>query len=191
MRLVRCGGCAGFTLLELLVVISILGILMAFGVGGLSGAKSQAKAAQARQDCAAVKVAIVNFFADYNRYPTSKLEDAVYEPSDDATSGNAEVMRVLTAEDKSLNPRQVVYYDGKTAKKSKASGKYEAGLADGAFFDPWGNTYGVVMDSNYDGKLIYSGSRLRELSDDARRVPEGVGVFSLGRDGQKGILSWQ
>jgi prepilin-type N-terminal cleavage/methylation domain-containing protein len=186
----RVSGCAGFTLIELLVVITILGILMGLGFSGVSAIRSQAKTAQARNDCAAISTAILQFYGDYNRYPTAKQEDAVYEPSDEAAGGNIEVIRVLTAQDTALNPRQIVYYDGKNAKRSKQTGKYEAGLGDGALFDPWGKTYGIVMDSNYDGKLIYQGSGLKDLNEDSRRIPGGVGVFSLGKDGQKGILSW-
>ena len=180
----------GFTLIELLVVITILGILMGLGFSGVSAIRSQAKNAQARNDCVGVSAAILNFYNDYSRYPTAKQEDAIYEPSDDASGGNVEVLNALTAQDPKLNPRQVVYYDGKNAKRAKSSGKYESGLGEGSLFDPWGNTYGIAMDSNYDGKLMYSGGKLKEMSEDNRRVPGGVGVFSLGKDSLKGILSW-
>lgn len=181
----------GFTLIELLVVITILGVLMGLGFSGVSAIRQQAKNAQARSDCVALSGAILNFYGEYNRYPTARQEDAIYEPGQDATGGNAEVIKVLTAQDAVLNPRQVVYYDGKNAKRSKSTGKYEAGLSpEGAVFDPWGNTYGILMDANYDGKLTYSGGILKEMSEENRRVSGGAGVFSLGKDSSKGILSW-
>lgn len=184
-------GKRGFTLIELLVVITILGVLMSLGFSGISAIRLQAKNAQARNDCVALSGAILNFYGEYNRYPTPKQEDAIYEPAQEASGGNAEVIKALTAQDTALNPRQVVYYDGKNAKRSKSTGKYEAGLSpEGAVFDPWGNTYGILMDANYDGRLMYSGGVLREISEENRRVPGGAGVFSLGKDSSKGILSW-
>jgi prepilin-type N-terminal cleavage/methylation domain-containing protein len=186
---VKCSA-SGFTLIELLVVITILGVLMSIAGVGTSAIRSQAKTAQARSDCTYVAAAIQNFYADYNRYPTVDQEDKIIEPSEDAPGGNSDVMRALTGQDERLNLRKIVYYEAKSAKRSKSTGKFEAGLGDGALFDPWGMTYGILMDSNYDGQLIYQGGKLKELSDDNRRVPGGVGVFSLGKDSRKGILSW-
>jgi prepilin-type N-terminal cleavage/methylation domain-containing protein len=181
---------SGFTLIELLVVITILGILMSIAVSGTSAIRNQAKTAQARTDCTYVAAAIQNFYADYNRYPTVSQEDVMIEPSEDASGGNAEVLRALTGQDERLNLRKIVYYEAKNAKRSKSTGKFEAGLGDGSLFDPWGMTYGILLDANYDGQLQYQGGKLKDLSDENRRVTGGVGVFSLGKDSRKGILSW-
>ena len=182
-------GHLGFTLIELLVVITILGILMSLGVSGASAIKNQAKNAQARNDCAGLSTAIKAFYSDYSRYPTSRRDDVVLEPGT-TPEGNSEVIGALTATDATLNPRQVMYYENKMAKKAKSGSGYTGGLAEGALFDPWGSTYGVLMDGNYDGKLEYSGSALK-LPEEAKSISGGVGVFSLGNDKEKGILSWQ
>ncbi len=179
----------GFTLIELLVVITILGILMSLGVSGASAIKNQAKNAQARNDCAGLSTAIKAFYSDYSKYPTSRRDDVVLEPGT-TPEGNSEVIGALTATDATLNPRQVMYYENKMAKKAKSGSGYTGGLAEGALFDPWGSTYGVLMDGNYDGKLEYSGSALK-LPEEAKSISGGVGVFSLGNDKEKGILSWQ
>lgn len=179
----------GFTLIELLVVITILGILMSLGVSGASAIRNQAKNAQARNDCAGLSTAIKAFYSDYSRYPTARRDDVTVEPSATAP-GNSEVIGALTATDATLNPRQVMYYENKTAKKSKAGTGYTGGLAEGSLFDPWGKTYGVLMDGDFDGKLQYSGTTLN-LPEEAKSISGGVGVFSLGNDKDKGILSWQ
>jgi prepilin-type N-terminal cleavage/methylation domain-containing protein len=179
----------GFTLIELLVVITILGILMSLGVSGASAIRNQAKNAQARNDCAGLSTAIKAFYSDYSRYPTARREDVTVEPSSTAP-GNSEVIGALTATDATLNPRQVMYYENKTAKKSKTGAGYTGGLAEGSLFDPWGKTYGVLMDGDFDGKLQYNGATLN-LPEDAKSISGGVGVFSLGNDRDKGILSWQ
>jgi prepilin-type N-terminal cleavage/methylation domain-containing protein len=179
----------GFTLIELLVVITILGILMSLGVSGASAIRNQAKNAQARNDCTGLSTAIKAFYTDYSRYPTVRRDDVTVEPSATAP-GNSEVIGALTATDASLNPRQVLYYENKTAKKSKTGTGYVGGLAEGSLFDPWGMTYGVLLDGDFDGKLQYSGTGL-DLPEEAKTILGGVGVFSLGNNKDKGILSWQ
>ena len=182
-------GTDGFTLIELLVVITILGILMSLGVSGASAIRNQAKNAQARNDCAGLSTAIKAFYSDYSRYPTARRDDVALEPGT-TPEGNSEVIGALTATDATLNPRQVMYYENKMAKKGKSGSGYTGGLAEGALFDPWGSTYGILMDGNYDGKLEYGGSALK-LPEEAKSISGGVGVFSLGNDKEKGILSWQ
>jgi prepilin-type N-terminal cleavage/methylation domain-containing protein len=182
-------GTHGFTLIELLVVITILGILMSLGVSGASAIRNQAKNAQARNDCAGLSTAIKAFYSDYSRYPTARRDDVTLEPGK-TPEGNSEVIGALTATDAALNPRQVMYYENKMAKKAKSGSGYTGGLAEGALFDPWGSTYGILMDGNYDGRLEYTGSALK-LPEDAKSISGGVGVFSLGNDKEKGILSWQ
>jgi prepilin-type N-terminal cleavage/methylation domain-containing protein len=197
---------SGFTLIELLVVITILGILMSLGVSGAGAVRSQARTAQARNDCAGMSTAIRSFYTDYSRYPVSlsKKDDAPYEALADP-SGNAEVVGALLATDATLNPRAVVYYENKGAKLG-ASGNPTGGIWKGAVFDPWGYTYGICVDGDYDGTLKYSGQTLKYYSSAPGDTPDerwtpiagGSGVFSLGKDQcsgkvkqpAAGILSW-
>jgi prepilin-type N-terminal cleavage/methylation domain-containing protein len=184
-----CRPVHGFTLIELLVVITILGILMSIGVSGASAIRNQAKNAQARNDCAGLSTAIKAFYSDYSRYPTARRDDVTLEPST-GTPGNSEVIGALIATDATLNPRQIMYYENKAAKKMKPGSGYSGGLAEGSLFDPWGKTYGVLMDGDFDGKLQYGGTNLN-LPEEAKSISGGVGVFSLGNDKDKSILSWQ
>jgi general secretion pathway protein G len=197
---------SGFTLIELLVVITILGILMSLGVSGAGAVRNQARTAQARNDCAGLSTAIKSFYIDYSRYPvpSNKKDDAPYEAASSA-SGNNDVIGALLATDATINPRGVVYYENKSAKVG-ASGGPTAGIWQNAVFDPWGYTYGICVDADYDGTLKYSGQALKFYAStpgdtpDERwtPIPGGAGVFSLGKDQcsgsskqpAPGILSW-
>lgn len=197
---------AGFTLIELLVVITILGILMSLGVSGAGAVRNQARTAQARNDCAGLSTAIRSFYTDYSRYPVpaAKKDDIPYEAAADS-SGNSAVVGALLAVDTAVNPRGVVYYENKSAKVG-SSGNPTGGIWKGAVFDPWGYTYGICVDGDYDGSLKYSGSALKYYTSvpgdtpDERwtPIPGGAGVFSLGKDHcssnsgspAPGIISW-
>jgi prepilin-type N-terminal cleavage/methylation domain-containing protein len=197
---------SGFTLIELLVVITILGILMSLGVSGAGAVRNQARTAQARNDCAGLSTAIRSFFTDYSRYPVSlsKRDDAPYEAGSNS-SGNSEVIGALLATDLTINPRGVVYYENKSAKVG-SNGNPTGGISNGGVFDPWGFTYGICVDGDYDGTLKYTGQALKYYSsapgdtpeDRWTPIPGGAGVFSLGKDQcsgnskqpASGILSW-
>ena len=180
---------------------------MSLAVSGASAIRSQAKTAQARNDCTGLSQAIRSFYTDYSRYPIplSKQEDTIIEASQ-SDSGNSQIVKALVGKDADINPRGIAYYDPKSAKKG-SSGGWTGGMSpDGAMFDPWGYTFGVCVDGDYDGALKYSGSSLKYFSaspgdvEDSvwKQISGGVGVFSLGRDQctsskgsfAPGILSW-
>lgn len=195
----------GFTLIELLVVITILGILMSLGVAGAGAVRNQARTAQARNDCAGLANAIKSFYTDYSRYPipSNKKDDSAFDAAT-SSAGNKAVLMPLMAQDSTVNPRGTTYYENKAAKLSGTL--HTGGIFEGGLFDPWGYTFGICVDGDYDGTLKYSGSQLKFYSSTPGDVDEstwkvisgGVGVFSLGKDhcsesksgGAPGILSW-
>jgi general secretion pathway protein G len=197
----------GFTLIELLVVVTILGILMSLAVNGAGAIRSQARAAQARNDCTGVSTAIRAFYTDYSRYPVSvsKSDNSPYEAQSES-SGNSEVIKALMAVDTAINPRGVVYYESKMAKPS-ANDQWVGGIHDGGLFDPWGYTYGICVnvqsapDFKYTGSVLkYYSSKPGDIADEIwQPITSGIGVFSLGKDQcsdkkssspAPGILSW-
>lgn len=198
----------GFTLIELLVVVTILGILMSLAVNGAGAIRSQARSAQARNDCTGLNIAIRAFYTDYSRYPVpaTKTDSAPYEAVEDE-AGNNEVIKALTAKDSIVNPREVTYYENKAAKKN-AEGGWSNGLSiGGGLFDPWGYTYGICMNIDSKPDFKYTGTALKyyqtktgdTLDDVWQPIAGGVGVFSLGKDQcsdkkgsnfAPGILSW-
>src|SRR5262245_6113559 len=79
----------GFTLIELLVVISIIGILAGILLPALTRAKVAAKVAQAKTEIQGLKGAIDQYYATYQRYPTSQSvrKDGVSNFNPDYTYG--------------------------------------------------------------------------------------------------------
>ncbi len=114
----------------------------------------------------------------------------------------AQLIRMLCAKDETNNPRRIVFIEGKTAVKTSDSTRpYHSGInrESGAYFDPRGNLYRIVIDSDYDGEIA------NPYTDDPYKVIRlPVLVWSLGKDGKQGapsnprtskgsddILSWQ
>ncbi|MEI6712533.1 MAG: type II secretion system protein [Verrucomicrobiota bacterium] len=185
---------SGFTLIELLVVITILGILMGMAVGGTSAIKEQSKMTQAKNDCMGMVIAIKAFYADYSRYPVpaAKQDDVPYE----AGESNKPVLDIITAKNDEINPRKVSYYEPK-ARKTDSEGHSSGGGLDnntGDMYDPWGTTFGIIVDGDYDSNLTYAGAGMKDLKETEKAVVGGVGVYSLGnpkKTERKPVLSWQ
>lgn len=74
----RCGGRAGFTLIELMVVMSLIVILAGIGVTLYGNSVTRAKEAVLKEDLFRMRDAMDQFYADKNRYPTS-LDELVSE----------------------------------------------------------------------------------------------------------------
>jgi len=79
----------GFTLIELLVVIFIIGILAGILLPSLAKAKLKAKVAQSKTEIMGLKGAIEQYYATYQRYPTSQSvrKDGVSNFNPDYTYG--------------------------------------------------------------------------------------------------------
>ena len=125
---------AAFTLIELLVVIAIIAILAGLAFPAVQGALGGAKKAQARNDVTQLAAAIKAFQLEYGRLP--------------ATANNAaDVVKTLIASNTSVNPRNIVFFEPKTAKSGKN------GWDGSAYRDPWGMPYDVILDLGYSNKI--------------------------------------
>ena len=125
---------SAFTLIELLVVIAIIAILAGLAFPAVQGAMGSAKKAQARNDVNQLAAAVKAFQLEYGKLPATK---------DDA----AEVVKALIGSNTSVNPRNIVFFEPKTAKGGKKGW-------DGAnYLDPWGSPYKVVLDLGYSNKV--------------------------------------
>lgn len=129
---------AGFTLIELLIVISIIAILAGLAFPAVQGALGQGKKAQARNDVNQIATAIKAFQLEYGRLPGTNSADGP-APTDWITT--------LTSSN-SQNPRGIVFFEPKLANKQ---GK--GGLVGNEYKDPWGNTYTVILDGDYNNKV--------------------------------------
>jgi len=80
-----------------------------------------------------------------------------------------------------LNSQRTVFLNAKVAKGAGANGISEA---DKVFRDPWGYPYIVILDLNYDGRVLDPFQQVDATNPNAKTVPGNSLVFSLGRDGQ-------
>jgi prepilin-type N-terminal cleavage/methylation domain-containing protein len=171
---------SGFTLIELLTVIAIIAILMGLLLPALNAAKNAAKKAQAKTDLSNLVTAVKAFYTDYGVYPvdpatatTSGSADTTYGTSDGATRPPiSDVVNVLRADPNndalssgtlplSINTRQQIYLDVPFVKdltnpknglgNGNETNTHLTQKVAGNWYDPWGYTYFVAIDTNYDG----------------------------------------
>jgi len=135
----------------------------------------------ARQESAAndemqIETAIRAFYTEYGRYPTPNRvgNDAYYGPgplpatlSGKAVNmgSNALIVDVLrynvsgsnSATVEAENPRKIVFIDPPVVKDAghSVSGVVPNGSPNaGTWFDPWGSAYNILVDADYDSKLV-------------------------------------
>jgi len=161
---------AAFTLIELLVVIAIIAILAGLAFPAVQGALGSGKKAQARNDVQQIAAAIRAFELEYGRMPTSAVNSG-NDVNDAYTADSKNVVKALLGQDTGLNPRNIVFLDAKTAKGKKGG----VDSSDYTFYDPWGTSYIIKMDNNYNGKTEYYGDRFTKvivLSPGPNTTPE-------------------
>ena len=152
-----------FTLIELLVVIAIIGILMSLLFPAVNGAINAAKKAKAKNDVVQLAIAVKAYETEYGKLPTAAVSaddgaeatDGWFQGPQTGSHYNSEIVRVLTGEDyNGLNPRKIVFLEGRTAKGTTDKPK-DGIAADGIFYDPWGTPYAIKMDTSYNNSLEY------------------------------------
>lgn len=200
---------AAFTLIELLTVIAIIAILMGLLFPAINAVRENAKKAQAKSDAMQIVAAVKAYHTEYAKYPdlsngasstTSNTEDLfVGDTVAKAPNENFVLFNTLRAinappnADNILNPRKIVFFDGKSVSDpesprggflEKAAGGAAGGTA-GSYFDPWGKQYTVMVDTNYDNQLDM-GQCYTDFSSDSDKPRTGVGAFSMGKDKKLG-----
>ena len=152
-----------FTLIELLVVIAIIGILMSLLFPAVNGAINAAKKAKAKNDVVQLAIAVKAYETEYGKLPTAAVSaddgaeatDGWFQGPQTGSHYNSEIVRVLAGEDyNGLNPRKIVFLEGRTAKGTTDKPK-DGIAADGIFYDPWGTPYAIKMDTSYNNSLEY------------------------------------
>lgn len=158
-----------FTLIEMLVVIAIIITLMAMLMGGWTVVRKKAQTTEARSQLTFLVTAISQYRSSYNSlFPyhgtysankaASDLRDVLIY--DGGTTTPDQLLVALYGQDASQNPRKIQFI--------------ETGIAE---TDPWGNSYRIALDLDYDGniaddKIYGSGELVKE-----------VVVWSRGPDG--------
>ena len=199
----------GFTLIEMLVVITIIVVLVGLAFPAFQGVQNSARKTQAKNDLLAIVNGVNAYYTEYGKYPLLPTEtgDLTFGESNPKT---AELMNVLRANGAvrddpngaNLNPRRIVFVQWPAAKDPN---KPKSGIGgDGQPYDPWGRTYLVKVDGNYDNAV----GNPYKINTGAGFDPLGFGViaWSAGKDGVFGplgadknsdvnakddILSWQ
>ena len=229
---------SGFTLIEILTVIAIIAVLMGLLFPVLGKAKVIAQKADAKNDLHQLVTAVNAFDTDYGVYPIDPT--VAGNPGHDAEYGDpggsrplADVVNVLRADPSNtplssgttplgINTRQQIYLDVPFAKDQThpKRGLYVGPggtttpngnpLHVGDWCDPWGDTYIICIDADYNGYTQVGTLNYKDLT----YVPNAPGTTgnslqtgyigaSFGPDGQIGtagnalynnsddVITWQ
>jgi prepilin-type N-terminal cleavage/methylation domain-containing protein len=184
---------AAFTLIELIVVIAVIAILMALLFPAFQGVQAQAKRTQAKNDLTQIVTAVNAFYTEYGKYPIATDDTPLLNNSDllytlRAVAGGANVGHAI-------NTRQIVFISPPSV-KDPANPRSGIGT-DGQYYDPWGQTYKIAIDGNYDNTLTNPYSADSGAGPAALR--QGVIAWSIGQDTTQGttfadsddVISWQ
>jgi prepilin-type N-terminal cleavage/methylation domain-containing protein len=169
----------GFTLIELLVVIAIIAVLAGVGFSAGGSAIQKAKKTTCLAAAVSIESAVNNFYTEYGSMPSAGTGDTTVKTD----GAGINLLKTLLGMDTVLNPRSIKFLSAKEGKANKNGLIYDAsGNNITGMFDPWGGPYNVILDLDYDEKLVGvkpkgTGSAAATLN--GRRVA----VWSDGADG--------
>jgi len=219
----RTSSRSAFTLVELLVVIGIIVVLMSLLLTAVPAVKDAQRKLDAQQTCTQIVAAVNAYYTDYAKFPpvvsasaattnppNAQQDTVVGDEAMNATIANNALFNTLrnvpkgVNENYLLNPRRVVFYEGKSAVVA-AGNKARSGFFDrtadgatppetlaGSLFDPWGKQFGVVLDTTSDERINLDGFYTDFTGDDpstGKAPRKRAGAFSMGKDealGNKG-----
>lgn len=187
-----------FTLIELLTVITIIAILMGLLFPVIAIVKENARRAQARVDVGEISAAVRHYYTDYGKYPvgsnvTSPGQDLLYGEGGNSNQLLFDILRNIGSPNP-YNPRGVPFFEGRnvsdaTIPRAGIATQDAGTIKKGAFVDPWGQEYRIVVDSDGDNLIKPAGNFYNDFQgDNAPRT--GCCVYSLGKDGVLGDKSF-
>lgn len=169
-----------FTLIELLVVMLIIVTLLGLLFPAYQGVQNQARKAQAKNDLTQMVTAANAYYTEYGKYPLTPPIPA------DTTYGSAttndKILNELRNVAATENPRGIVFISPADAKDigSPRLGISHAAGTLGQYFDPWGQTYRIRVDTNYDNQV----SNPYPADSAVPNIRQGVIAWSGGNDGK-------
>src|SRR5438552_11243227 len=174
----------GFTLIEMIVVILVIATLAALLVPAASRTLDRAKSAQAKNDLTQIVTAVNAFYTEYGKYPIATSDTAL---SSTDTADLFYTLRAISGGVANLNnaanPRKIVFI---SPRDLGTAANPRAGIgSDGQYYDPWGTTYKLAIDGNYDNQ-IDANPYGNNNGAGPQPLRQGVIVWSLGKDGQLG-----
>jgi prepilin-type N-terminal cleavage/methylation domain-containing protein len=182
------GKTTGFTLIELLVVIAIIAVLAGMLFPAMQGVRNAARKTSAKNDVVQIVTAVKNYYTEYGKYPVPAGTSGDLAISGTANSNNSVIEVLTTGSSTTLNPRAIRFLEVAEAKDQNAP---KSGLKSKKWYDPWGGTYFIFIDSSYDGKVTITG--LKPTSENVE-IETGVAAASYGnpdRTSGDPVMSWK
>ncbi|MHA3775250.1 hypothetical protein ACXR0O_27310 [Verrucomicrobiota bacterium sgz303538] len=176
----KVGQSKGFSFLRVIAITAAVLILAGLLFPAHTGCGPTSLRQQARIDVTQLVSAVKAYDTEYGRLPLAERQRAFT----DETS-QARLLRVLRALDVTYNPRRVVFFETRDAVPKRRwwfqQPSYCAGLHPtlGAFLDPWGQPYRILLDSDHDGKI-------QSPYQDDEEIHTSFIVWSVGKDGVQG-----
>lgn len=186
-----------FTLIELLIVITIIIALLGMLFPVYNGVQDRARKVQAKNDLTQIVTAVNAYYTEYGKYPVTTNDTPLANTGDLFFTLRA-IASGANAGD-AANPRRIVFITPPDA-TDQANPRSGIKAADGQWYDPWGTTYKVAIDGDYDNQLTQN-----PYTNGAGTSPlrQTIIAWSLGKDLQLGtrgnsiftgsddVISWQ
>lgn len=130
--------------------------------------------ATARTHTTALVAALKAYYTEYGKWPDIGGDGVILN-----APRQAQLLRVLLAQDEINNPSKIVFVEFPTA--TVLFGKYRGGFnpKTDVLYDPWGQPYRIALDTTGTGTIA------NPYPDDGP-IHASVIVWSLGKDGQQG-----
>lgn len=133
-----------FSLSELLIALCLAFVMLYFLRPISNPTLESARKASAKNDVRNIATAVSAYIVEYERPPSTNLA---------AQNLDGALLQALMGSNAlGLNPRRIVFLKAQQAKNGKS------GLTDGAFVDPWGGPYRILLDADRDGMIVDAGS---------------------------------
>ena len=140
---------------------------------------------QAQKTVAELQIALLNYHAEYKRFPQLAPNSDGDIPTD---TWNSELIEALIAVPdrvgiKKHNERGVKFFQARSARGANSPGLWLTAEGRYRLNDSWGNPYQIVLDANGDGEIEV----LSQAGDGSFEIfTDSVAVWSYGRNGRPG-----
>ncbi len=188
----------GFTLIELLVVIAIIAVLAAAGFAAANAAMNKARATSAKATASSLQQAVEQFYNTYGSLPNVGNAGGNQDSEIETDGGDGvELLQILLGKETNTgansgvqNPRGIKFLEVKDGKGRRDGLAYSTDKTTViGLYDPWGNPYNIVLDTDYNDTLEFT------LDERERLNGKRVAVFSIGPDRNRGtkddVKTWR
>ena len=172
-----------FTLIELLVVISIIAILASLAFPAVNGAMDSAKKTTAKNAAVQIANAVVAYETEYGRLPSLSSSAS---SSDSGADVGAFLTAILSgASGNTNNARAITFLEIADYKKGKG------GVTNGNYLDPWGGTYKIYLDYDYNNRLTNTFPKISGTGTESLSLTKKVAVWNTNTSTKLLVRSWE